>query len=44
MVCLGSIEMVRVKGDTIFESFGRFGEWEENARIKGFVSVLRDYF
>ncbi|KAL9228395.1 hypothetical protein vseg_003982 [Gypsophila vaccaria] len=39
----GSVEMARAKGDTILETFSKYEEWEENARIKGFVPALREH-
>lgn len=39
----GSTEMARAKGDMISESLEKFQEWEENARMKGFVPALREH-
>lgn len=39
----GSTEMARAKGDMIVESYGRFEEWEDNARVKGFIPALREH-
>ncbi|KMS97264.1 hypothetical protein BVRB_7g177090 isoform C [Beta vulgaris subsp. vulgaris] len=39
----GSHEMARGKGDTILECFQMFQEWEENARIKGFLPALKEH-
>ncbi|KAH9618621.1 hypothetical protein KSS87_012020 [Heliosperma pusillum] len=41
-IWLGS-EMARSKGDNILECFSKYEEWEENARVNGFVPALRDY-
>ena len=39
----GSCDMARGKGDTILQSLQMFEEWEENARVNGFVHGLKDH-
>lgn len=39
----GSVEVARAKGDLIQDSFTRFEEWEESAKVKGFVIALREF-
>lgn len=39
----GSNEMARAKGDTILECVLTYQEWEESARIKGFVPALKEH-
>lgn len=39
----GSTEMARAKGDMILQCLQMFHEWDENARMKGFVPALRDH-
>ncbi|CAO2824735.1 unnamed protein product [Amaranthus hypochondriacus] len=39
----GSCDMARGKGDTILQSLQMFEEWEENARVNGFVHGLKEH-
>lgn len=43
LICNGSYEMAKAKGDTVLNSLEAFGSWKEEAKIKGFVPALLDY-
>ncbi|GLU06114.1 hypothetical protein SLE2022_231720 [Rubroshorea leprosula] len=43
MICRGSAEMMRAKGDTLVKSLNEFNQWKEAVNQKGFVRALSDY-
>ncbi|GLU03178.1 hypothetical protein SLE2022_203930 [Rubroshorea leprosula] len=43
VICHGSAEMTRAKGDTLVKSLNEFNQWKEAVNQKGFVRALSDY-